>query len=222
MTKHLEREIDKLKRQILRLSTVVEDSVYKAVKAVEERDPDRAELVISKDSEIDLLEVEVEEECLKILALHQPVAIDLRFIIAVLKINNDLERIGDLAVNISNRASALAKLPKVKVAPDFEPMFVKVMSMLRRSLESLVNLDSELARSVCASDDEVDDLNREMHRLIQENIRTAPAEAASLLQMLSVSKNLERIADHSTNIAEDVIYMIHGEIVRHRESSKQH
>lgn len=223
MTKHLVREIDKLKQQILNLAAEVEAAVYQAVKAVQERDYDRAENVIEQDLEIDAQEVEVEEECLKILALHQPVAIDLRFIIAVLKINNDLERIGDLAVNISRRAKSMTKLPRTKNAPDFGPMSSRVMSMLRKSLEALVNLDADLARSVCAADDEVDDLNKQMHMIIQEGIRSSPQDSEMLLQLISVSKNLERIADHSTNIAEDVIYMIEGEIVRHRDSQlKQH
>ncbi len=220
MTKHMEKEVDKLKQRILGLSSLVEDAVYKAVKAVNERDYARAQQVIDRDYEIDALEVEVEEECLKILALHQPVAIDLRFIIAVLKMNNDLERIGDLAVNISRRAQSLTKFPRLKRALDFEPMSDKVMSMLRKSLEALINLDSKLAHSVCEADDEVDKLNREMLTAISEGVRTHPEDGEILLHLISVSKNLERIADHSTNIAEDVIYMIEGEIVRHRAGAK--
>src|SRR5262245_55722862 len=139
--KHLEREISRLKRQILGLSAIVEESVYRAVKAVMERNADLAEEVIKNDEVVDRTEVEVEEECLKILALHQPVAIDLRYIIAVLKMDNDLERIGDLAVNIAHRAASLAKFPLPKVDIDFAPMAKKVQKMLRDCLEALVNMD---------------------------------------------------------------------------------
>lgn len=216
MTKHLEREVDKLKRRILNLSSMVEDSVYKAVKSVEERNPDLAENVVRADHDIDTMEVEVEEECLKLLALYQPVATDLRLVVAVLKINNDLERIGDLAVNIAHRSKALSKLKKVSAMFHFNNMAAKVKNMLRLALEALVNLDGKLARDVCAADDEVDDINREMHRQIRESIKTHPDDLEALLYFISVSRNLERIADHATNIAEDVIYMIEGEIVRHR------
>lgn len=221
MTKRLSKEIDNLKKLILNLSADVEIAVYQAIKAVQERDFSRAQKVIEQDPEIDMREVDVEEECLKILALHQPVAIDLRLIIAILKINNDLERIGDLAVNISRRAQNMTQLPRIKSAPDFGPMSSKVMSMLRGSLEALVNFDADMARSVCAADDEVDNLNKQMHKILLEGIRGSPQDTEMCVQLISVSKNLERIADHSTNIAEDVIYMIEGEIVRHRDSPKQ-
>jgi len=216
VTKHFEREIDRLKRKILNLSSLAEDAVYKAVKSVEERNPQMAEMVIQADKEIDSMEVEVEEDCLKILALHQPVAIDLRLIIAVLKINNDLERIGDLAVNIAQRSRRLSNLTKVTTTFHFQNMAVKVKQMLRKSLESLVQLDPQIAYEVCASDDEVDDMNRDMHKLIRESIKTHPEDLEALLYFISVSRNLERIADHATNIAEDVIYMANGEIVRHK------
>lgn len=221
MTKHLEREVDRLKRRILNLSSMVEDSVYKAVKSVEERNPDMAENVIRSDHDIDTMEVEVEEECLKLLALYQPVATDLRLVVAVLKINNDLERIGDLAVNIAHRSKSLASLKKVSALFQFNHMASKVKQMLRQSLEALVNLDGGLARAVCAADDEVDDMNREMHRQIRESIKVHPEELEGLLYFISVSRNLERIADHATNIAEDVIYMIEGEIVRHKPPPEQ-
>jgi phosphate transport system protein len=218
MSMHLHRAIEALKVKILELSASVESCVYKAVKAVEERDGTLAQEVINSDSAIDLAEVEVEEECLKILALHQPVATDLRFIVAVLKINNDLERIGDLAVNIASRASALSKITTPPLAHiDFQDVQTKVQRMLRRSLEALVNLDESMARSVCASDDVVDEINRSVHKQVLQNIREHPTDADRFLLLLSVSRNLERIGDHATNIAEDVVYMIRGEIVRHTQ-----
>jgi phosphate transport system protein len=216
MTMHLHRAIEELKRRILELSALVEERVYRALKAVEERNAELAAEVIAGDNTIDLMEVEVEEECLKILALHQPVATDLRFIVAVLKINNDLERIGDLAVNIASRAKALCAIkapPAVHV--DFQGAEGKVQQMLRRSLEALVNLDEQVAKWVCTSDDAIDDINRSVHKQVIQAIREHPADVDRLILLLSVSRNLERIADHATNIAEDVLYMVRGEIVRH-------
>lgn len=213
---HLFREVEKLKKQILILSAEVEDSVHKAVKSISERDEKLARRVIDRDAEIDYMEVDVEEECLKILALHQPVAIDLRFIIAVLKINNDLERIGDLAVNIAERGVYLAKQEPVEVPFDFPKMSALTQSMLHRSLDALVNMDPALANAVCAADDELDQINREMYGRVKEGIRKNPERIDSLINMLAISRQLERIGDHATNIAQDVLYMINGQIVRHR------
>lgn len=216
MAQHFHREVDSLKKKILVLSAVVEEDVQRAVKSVADRDARLAQRVIDDDSGIDQMEVEVEEDCLKILALHQPVAIDLRFIIAVLKINNDLERIGDLAVNIAERSVALASQPKMGAPMDFNAMASKVQTMLRMSLDSLVNMDCALARQVIARDDEVDAANRDVFSNVHETIRRNPDTVEYMISMLSVSRNLERIADYATNIAEDVIYMSDGEIVRHR------
>ncbi|MDD5327390.1 MAG: phosphate signaling complex protein PhoU, partial [Phycisphaerae bacterium] len=158
----------------------------------------------------------IEEDCLKILALHQPVAIDLRFIVTVLKINNDLERIGDLAVNIAERAVFLAGQPKINISTDLADMAHTAQSMLKRSIDALINHDAELAHEVCASDNIVDKMNRQMYLKIQKAILENPEQISSLIHLLSTSRHLERIADHTTNIAEDVIYMIEGQIARHR------
>ena len=216
MTEHMQREIDKLKKRLLSLCWIVEERFRQAVKSIEKRDADLARRVIEADAEIDQIEVHVEEECLKILALHQPVAIDLRFIITALKINNDLERVGDLAVNIAERSQFLAAQPKIDVPFDFASMAEKTQSMLRRSLEALVNMDCKLAHKVCAADDEVDEMNRQMYLIVQDAICAHPQQASSLIHLLSVSRHLERIADSATNIAEDVIYMVEGKIIRHR------
>jgi len=167
------------------------------------------------DIEIDQMEVNIEEECLKILALYQPVAIDLRFIITALKINNDLERIGDLAVNLAERSTFLAGQQKVDVPFDFDEMTEKTKSMLRKSLEALVNMDSKQAYEVCAADDEIDAMNSKMYLIVQDMICTHSEQTKSLIHLLSASRHLERVADHATNIAEDVIYMIEGKIIRH-------
>ena len=216
MPKHLQREIENLKKKILALGARIETTVHEAIRSIEERDAVLAQKIIDDDIQIDDFEVEVEEDCLKILALHQPVAIDLRFIVAVLKINNDLERIGDLAVNIAERSVFLASVPQVSAAFDFARMSRKTESMLNKSLDALVNMSSELAHEVCIDDDEVDNINRQMYLKIQEVIQKEPDKIASLIHLLSVSRHLERIADHATNIAEDVIYMIDGKIVRHK------
>lgn len=216
MAKHLQREIENLKKKILSLCARVERSVHGAIRSIQQRDAALARKIMEKDIQIDHAEVEVEEECLKILALHQPVAIDLRFIVAVLKINNDLERIGDLAVNIAERSSFLASQPPVSLSFDFAEMSEKTEAMLNMSLNALVNLDSELAHKVCADDDVIDTMNRKVYLRVQEAIGANPDQIASLIHLLSVSRHLERIADHATNIAEDVIYMIDGRIVRHK------
>jgi len=216
MPVHLQREIENLKKDILTLGTMAENSVREATRAIELRDETLARGIIEKDINLDKMEVEIEESCLKILALHQPVAVDLRFIIAGLKINNDLERVGDLAVNIAERALFLATAPDINIDFDFTGMAVKTQEMLKKCLDALVNFNPQLAHDVCACDDEIDAMNRQVYLLVQNAMNTYPDQVESLIHLLSVSRHLERIADHATNIAEDVIYMIEGEIIRHR------
>jgi len=219
MTVHFAAEMEKLKKMILGLGAQVEANLNRAVQAMERKDAVLAEEVIQLDAEIDRVEVDVEEECLKILALHQPVAIDLRFIVACLKINNDLERIGDLAVNVAERAKLLAKKSDIpSISLDLSGMAEKTQDMLRRSLDALVNMDSGVAASVRDSDDEVDELNRVVYREVKRGLKENPDTISALLHLLSSARQLERIADHATNIAKDVIYMIDGKIVRHRAS----
>jgi phosphate transport system protein len=216
MSRHLQRELENLKKKLLSLGAIIETAVRDATMSIEKRNGSLAQKVIDNDINIDHTEVEIEEDCLKILALHQPVAIDLRFIVAVLKINNDLERIGDLAVNIAERAVFLAGQPKANISLELVDMAHIAQSMLKKSLDALINLDVELAHEVCASDDEVDKMNRQMYLKVQEAILNDPEHISSLIHLLSASRHLERIADHTTNIAEDVIYMIEGQIVRHK------
>lgn len=208
-------EIDKLKKKILSLSAQVEENVVLAVKALITRDPALAKQVILSDSEIDRQEVEVEEEALKILALYQPVAMDLRFLTTVLKINNDLERIGDLAANIANRARKICKEPKVAMPTELDEAALKARDMVRNSLTAFVNLDADLANEVRDADDEVDDLCKEVIQFVIRSGQRAPDHLRVYLHMLVASRNLERIGDHATNIAEDIIYLIDGVIVRH-------
>ena len=221
MSKHIRREITALKKEILSLGAAVEEILYKAMKSLEERNRALAEQVMKEDAAIDQMEVEIEEDCLKVLALHQPVAIDLRLIIAILKINNDLERVGDLAVNIAERSAFLATREKIDIPLDFMKMAEISRDMLKKSLDALVSEDSALAHKVCGMDDAVDAINREMYITIQEAIRRDPSKMESLIHLLSVSRHLERVADLATNVAEDVIYMIDGEIVRHNVEKYQ-
>jgi len=216
MTVHMKREIGNLKNKLLSLCETVEHNLQEAVESITERDATLAHKVIDGDVDIDRMEVEVEEECLKILALYQPVAIDLRFIITALKINNDLERIGDLAVNLAERSEFLAGQGEIDIPVGLETMTEKTQSMLRKSLDALVNMDCRLAYEVCAADDEVDAINRQIFRIVQDKIRAQPEQTEALIHLLSASRHLERVADHATNIAEDVIYMMEGQIVRHK------
>jgi len=216
MPTHLQREVEKLKNKIIALAAMVEKAVQDAVKAVGIRDAGLAQKVIDADAEIDRIEVDIEEDCLKLLALYQPVATDLRFIIAALKINNDIERVGDLAGNIAERARWLCDQPPVKEPLDFAQMNRKVLAMFRGSLDALMNQDAQRAHQVRSMDDEVDALNREMYDKIRAALRRNPDEVDCLLNYSSVSRLLERIADGATNIAEDVIYLVEGDIVRHK------
>jgi phosphate transport system protein len=216
MSHLLQKEIDKIKRQILTLGAIVEERVHQAVRAIEERDSSLAQKVIYGDPEVDRMDVDLEEDCLKLLALYQPVAIDLRFIVSVIKINSELERIGDLAVNIGERAVFLADQKPMDLAFDFPSMSEKVMVMLKNSLDALVNMNAAAAAQVIEADDDIDSLNRNMYETTQRGIRKHPDRVESLMHLWSVSRHLERIADHATNIAEDVIYMIQGTIVRHK------
>ena len=216
MPRHLEREIDTLKKKILALGARVEEALWNTIRSLEEGNSLLAEQVIDNDPEIDQQEVDVEEECLKILALHQPVAGDLRYIVCIFKINNDLERIGDLAVNIAERSVFLAGQNTDDIPFDFHEMGRAALQMVRSSLDALVNIDSELAREVCSSDDYVDDLNRQMYDLVKNQLREMPDRTDALIHLLNISRHLERIADLATNIAEDVIYLVEGVIVRHK------
>jgi phosphate transport system protein len=216
MTQHIHRQIDALKQKILYVGTLVEEAIANAISALINRDAVMAKKVIANDAVIDRMEVEVEEECLKILALYQPVANDLRFVVATLKINNDLERMGDLAKNIAKRTSYLAGADPMEVPVDFRGMAMQAQQMVKQSLDALVNADAALARQVRDEDDEVDESRQRIRQQVLAAIRRNPERTEYLLKFNSVSKHLERLADMATNVAEDVIYMVEGEIVRHQ------
>jgi phosphate transport system protein len=193
--------------------------IQKSIRALQERNAALAQQVIDGDSQIDQEENHVEEECLKILALHQPVAVDLRRTAAVLKINTDLERMADLAVDIAERAFRLTQLPAVPIPERLQRMTDLTAVMVRQSLDAFVNLDTRLARRVCRLDDEVDRFNEEIITELIVTMQQTPERIESALSLFSATRHLERIADHATNIAEDVIYLVEGEIVRHRPAA---
>ena len=217
MTKHFRKELENIKKRILTLGALVEDRVRLAAQAVDQIDAEIAQRIIKADYEVDEMEVEIEEECLKVLALHQPVAVDLRFIIAVIKINNDLERIGDQAVNIAQRVEIIAKRPKPPFLFDYAEMGQKAQRMLKMSLDALVNLDVDIAYKVITMDDEVDQIKKDAYDKIKQAIQDLPERVGYYINLLLISRHLERLADHATNIAEEVIYLVEGEIYRHVE-----
>ena len=216
----LNREIDRLRKQLLALSGHVEQTFDDAVRAAVQHDSNGALDVIDRDRVIDYMEIDVEEECLKIIALYQPVANDLRFIVAVLRINRDLERIGDLAVSIAERSLRLGEtVPPHNVPCEFATTARHVRAMLSNSLNAMLDLDAHAAKAVIAADAAVDAACLRMYDEIKLRIKSDPAAIDTLLHLLLMPRHLERIADHATNIAEDVIYMTEGTIVRHNGKS---
>lgn len=214
--KHFQRELDKIKKMVLSLGALVEQRVHRVKIAVEERDADLAREIIDLDYEIDAMEVDIDEECLKTIALHQPVAADLRFVVAVIKINNDLERIGDQVVNIAQRVVRIAKRAVAPFHFDYSVMADRAEAMLRMSLDSLVGQDLDLAVKVLLMDDEVDQIKVEAYDRIKQAMADGVTnDVGYMINLLLISRHLERVADHATNIAEEVVYMIEGEIVRH-------
>ena len=222
MLNHFIREMERLTCEILKLAASVEEMILIATQALCDGRRDLAEQVVNGDATIDDWEVRIEEECLKILALHQPVAADLRRVTAVLKINNDLERMADLAVNIAERALYLDEnCPGAIIPEKLEAMTTAAVKMVRGSLDAFVNLDACKARAVCAYDDEVDRLNREIIAELKESLRSYPERLEAGFELFSATRHLERIADHATNIAEDVVYMKEGAIIRHHYGDPQ-
>lgn len=218
---HLQTALDTLRQHFLALSSLVEASVADAVRAIDERDAALAQRIVERDDLIDRAEVEIEEECLKILVLHQPVASDMRLLVGILKINSDLERIGDKTANIAEHAVVLARQPEGDMPIRFHEMSDKVRAMLKKALDALAAMNPALAQEVCAADAEIDRIHRENYARIREAIRNHPEQVATLIHGILISRNLERIGDHATNIAEDILYMLTGEIVRHRHGADQ-
>jgi phosphate transport system protein len=216
MALHLQRDLDRLQRDLLSLASLVEGAIYKSTRALQTRDAALAREVIAGDGQIDLEDNHINEECLKMLALHQPVARDLRRITAAMMITTDLERMGDLAEEIAERALHLVNIFHLPIPDNLLRMADLTTVMVRQSLDSFVSLSKEQAERVLRMDDEVDRYNDEIISELIEAMQSSPSMIEPGLSMFSATRHLERIADHATNIAEDVIYLIDGEIVRHR------
>ncbi len=215
--RHLQRETERLKRKILALGALVEENLRLAFQAIEMRDAAKARRVIATDALVDQHEVDVEEDCLKILALYQPVAGDLRFVAAVIKINSEMERIGDLAANIAERALQLLDEPPVPVPHGVAVMADRTETILEKALDALVRQDAVTAREVLVADDEIDELYAALIDQLKSEIRADLEHLDPIVLLFSVARYLERLADHATNIAEDVLYMVEGEIQRHNQ-----
>ena len=216
MTKHFHRDLENLQKAILALSSLVEDLIDSAARCLLEPNPELVQEVIDADKQVDQREVAIEEECLKMLALHQPVAIDLRRIAAVLKINHDLERIGDLAVNIVQRADCLHQRPDFVMPGKLERMARLATSMVHGTLNAFVDSDSRAAREICRRDHEVDEINRQIIDELIALMKQRPEMVEPAMHCFSATRHIERIADHATNIAEDVIYLVDARIIRHK------
>ncbi|MDA8017503.1 MAG: phosphate signaling complex protein PhoU [Thermoanaerobaculia bacterium] len=216
MAIHLQRDLEKLKKDILLLGTMVEEATNRSVLALMDRRSDLAREIQQGDKEIDVREIRIEEDCLKILALHQPVANDLRFVVTVMKVNNDLERVGDLAGNLAGRAIFLADQPPVDIPDGIRELAESVPKMLRESLDALIQQDTDLARQILADDEQVDQVHKDLYSHLEGRMQEDHDQIPKLIQLLSVSRYLERIADLATNIAEDVVFLVDGDVVRHR------
>lgn len=216
MSIHLVRDIELLQQKLLSMCEMAAEAVHCGVDALGHPDPEFTRELAQKDDEIDRFDVEIEDSCLKILALHQPVATDLRRVTAVLKISSELERIADLGVNIAERATALCTLPPIAIPEKLRQMSQRAVDMLDRSILAYVQQDTKLARKICSEDDEVDELNKEIINELTVLMQTQPELIEPAMHLFSASRNVERVADHATNIAEDVIYLVEGDIVRHQ------
>ena len=220
MSLHLSQDLDEAHNSLLKLSGQVEDMIALAVKSLVERRGSLASEVIQRDTEIDRAEVRIEEECLKMLALHQPVAADLRRITTMMKVNNDLERIADLACNIAQRADSLCQFPEFPIPSGINEMATMITKMVRLSLDAFVHRDIELAKSVIEQDDPVDAKNVQVIEKLAQLMSEDTSKIVAALHCFSASRHLEQIADHAVSIAEDIIYMVEGVIIRHRQASQ--
>ena len=222
MSIHLIRDLESLHHSVLSMCAMVEEMIHHAVDGLAEmKTNDLAEELAKTDDEIDRWDVSIEERCLKILALHQPVAIDLRRIVTALKIAGELERVADLGVHIAERASEFSGHPQVQVPKKLHQMCSFALDMLHRSIDAYVELDNEIARQVCLQDDLVDQLNCEITEELTASMKANPEIIAPAMHLFSASRHVERIADHATNIAEDVVYLVEGEIIRHGSHSAE-
>lgn len=220
MLRHFEQDLDKLKAKLLEMSALVESAVYRSVQGVVEKNEELAQQVLKNEARINQLEIEIDDMAVGLLALQHPLAQDLRLVTAAIKINNDLERMGDLSVSIAQSAIALIREPVIRPLIDIPHIAGLAQSMVRKALDAFVNRDAELARSVLASDDAVDNMRTASYHELISFMEKNPAHIPQALNLLTVVRNLERIADHSTNIAEDVLFLVKGIDVRHHNEER--
>ena len=220
MDTHFQKELVQLKENLLKMATLVEETIRDAISALMNRDPEMITRTMDKEDKINAMENAIDEMCLKLLALRQPLAADLRFITSAMKIVTDLERMGDQAVNIAERAASLNQEPQLKPYIDIPRMAEIVQTMVKDVLDAFVNRNSKLARSVCERDDLVDGLNDQVHRELLTYMMSDPKTTPRAVHLMIVSRCLERIADHATNIAEDVIFMVDALVIKHRADQK--
>jgi phosphate transport system protein len=218
--RHFEQELEVLKGKLLEMSALVESAVYRSVQGVVEKNEELAQQVLKNEARVNQLEIEIDDMAISLLVLQQPLAADLRLVTAAIKINNDLERMGDLAVNIAESALSLMKDPVIRPLIDIPHIAGLAQSMVRKALDAFVNRDTELARSVLASDDAVDNMRTASYHELISFMENNPQQISQALYLLSVVRNLERIADHSTNIAEDVLFLVKGIDVRHHNEER--
>jgi len=220
MERHFDEELQNLREQLLRMASLVEEAIANAIQSLVDRDGHLAQRVIDRDKEINSLEITIDDLCLRLFALRQPMARDLRFITGAIKINNDLERMGDHAVNIAERALHLVQEPPLKPLIDIPRMAVLAQGMVKDSLDAFVQRDATKARSVCPRDDEVDQLEDQVIRELLTYMMNDPRTISRALDLIIIAKNLERIADLSTNIAEDVIFIVQAKSIKHHAEEK--
>jgi phosphate transport system protein len=221
METHFQQELGKLKEQLLKMGGLAERAISNAIDALVKRDTPLAERTIGEDEKINKMELLIDEWCLKLLALHQPLAADLRFITSAMRINVELERIGDLAVNIAERVVSLNQEPQLKPYIDIPRMAEITKNMVKDVLDAFVNGDAELARGVCERDDQVDALNDQVFRELITYMLADPKTITRAVHLIIVSRYLERIADHATNIAEGVIFMVKALVIKHHADAKE-
>lgn len=215
MERPFDEELKALKEKLLGMASRAEEQIALAIRGLKDREEKLACQVLDREESINLLDIEIDEMCMRLLALRQPMATDLRFITSAMKISNDLERIGDLAVNIAERTIDLLKSPQLKPLIDIPRMAQLSQDMVRDALNAFVNLDDKLARDVCERDDKVDDLNNQVFRELLTYMMEDPGTISRAVDLILVGRHLERIADHATNIGEDVIYMVKGKTIKH-------
>lgn len=221
MDRHFDEELQKVKKNLLEMASLVDESITKALEALKNRDLKIASEVKEIDHRIDRFEIAIEDQCIELIARHQPVGTDLRFLIGVIKMNNDMERMGDHAVNIAGSVAFLIEQPRIKPVSNIWSMVVEVKKMLNDSVKSFMNNDAEMAQQVCERDNVVDEMRDETMRILLTYMLEQPDKIGSAIPLLLVAKNLERIADLTTNICEDVIYIAQARVIKHHAEEQK-